>query len=395
MSRPAISFIVPDIQSPVLGPVTTLASYLNPDFDVEIVGPDQGGGICPMYVGAFPYKPVKCPRIYRIPDYWWECRRIQEALRGDVIIAVKAFATTVPVALSVKRRRGAKVVAYLDEWDGALMARLSKRARVKRWLNHWQHPGDDAYCPLIERYSLPLCDYVISTTTALQKKFGGSVIPMGVDMEEFAPRRPGEMSALRTELGMQDKRLIVFGGVVRPHKGIEQILSALATLGDSKTQLLIVGPRNEHVRELENNERFAPYLTTVGLRPKSEMPKYLGMADLVVLPLNDDLLAQTQMPCKVFEAMSMAKPIIASDVADLSIVLNGCGWTVPAGDVQALANRIEWVFSHREEAVLMGRKAREKCKQSYSRDVVSVQFRGILNGLQRKTGESRNPEIRG
>ena len=381
MSRPVISFLVPDIQSPVLGPVTTLASHLNPDFDVEIVGPDQGGGICPMYVGVFPYRPVNCPRIYRIPDYWWECWRLENALRGDIIVAVKAFATTVPVALSVKRRRGAKVVAYLDEWDGALMARLSKSERVKRWLNHWQHPGDDAYCPLIERYSLPLCDYVISTTTALQKKFGGSVVPMGVDMEEFAPRQSEEMRALRAELGMQEKRLIVFGGVVRPHKGIEQILSALATMGYNKTQLLIVGPRNEHVRELENNERFAPYLTSVGLRPKSEMPKYLGMADLVVLPLNDDLLAQTQMPCKVFEAMAMAKPIIASDVADLSSVLEGCGWTVPAGDVPALAKSIEWVVSHPEESKSMGQKAREKCRLMYAKDVAAGQLKGILNRL--------------
>ena len=380
MAPPKVSFLVPDIFSPVLGPVTVLARHLAPEFEVEIVGPDFGHGVCPMYRDSFPYKAVACPRIYRWPDYLWESRRLEAALSGELIIAVKAFATSLPVALAAKRHRGAKVVAYLDEWDGALMARLSRAQKTKRWLKHFHHPVDDLYCPWVESL-LPRCDHVLSTTTALQRKFGGDVLPMGVDMNDFSPRPPEESSGLRQQLGLQNRKLIVFGGVVRPHKGIELILAALAQIGDPRNLLVIVGPENEHVAQLKANPDFAHYVAAIGPRPKAEMPRYLGMADLVVLPLSNDLLAQTQMPCKVFEAMAMAKPVIASAVADMPQVLEGCGWTVPPDDVEALARQIQWVFSHPQESAEFGRLARQACENKYSKPIVAKQLKSLVAGL--------------
>lgn len=380
MAHPKVSFLVPDIFSPVLGPVTVLARHLAPDFEAEIVGPDFGHGICPMYRDSFPYKAVACPRIHRWPDYLWESRRLEAALSGELLIAVKAFATSLPIALAAKRHRGAKVVAYLDEWDGALMARLSAAQQAKRWLNHFQHPVDDLYCPWVERL-IPRCDHVFSTTTALQRKFGGDVLPMGVDMDDFSPRPSEESSALRQHLGLQAKRLIVFGGVVRPHKGIELILAALAQIEDPRNLLVIVGPENEHVAQLKANSVFASYLAVIGPRPKAEMPQHLGMADLVVLPLNNDLLAQTQMPCKVFEAMAMAKPVIASAVADMPRILDQCGWTVPPDDVGALARQIQWVFDHPQESAAYGDKARKACAEKYSKPVAAKMLKTLVARL--------------
>jgi len=380
MSPAAVSFLVPDIHSPVLGPVTVLASHLIPDYEVEIVGPDFGHGVCPMYRDAFPYKVISCPRIYRWPDYFWESRRLAAALTGHVIVAVKAFATSLPVALQARRRRQAKVIAYLDEWDGALMARLSPTQKMMRWIKHVHHPVDDIYCPWVERL-LPGCDHVLSTTTALQKRFGGAVLPMGVDLDVFSPRPKEESIRLRRELDLKDRNLIVFGGVVRPHKGIELILDSLAAIGNPSNALVIVGPVNEHVAALGANPAYAPYLVAIGPRPKADMPNYLGLADLVVLPLNDDLLAQTQMPCKVFEAMAMAKPIIASAVSDLPLVLEGCGWTVPPDDAGRLARCIQWAFTHPEEAASQGQRARQKCMAQYSRQVVSSQLHAIIGKL--------------
>lgn len=388
--RPQVSFLVQDIFSPVLGPVTVLAQHLVPDFEVEIVGPDFGTGICPMYRGAFPYRAIPCPRIYRWPDYLWESRRLEAALSGEVIVAVKAFATSLPVALRAKRRRGARVVAYLDEWDGALMARLTRAQRAKRWLRHFHHPADDVYCPWIERL-LPRCDKILSTTTALQRRFGGDVLPMGVDLEAFSPRPPDESAALRRQLGLQDRRLIVFGGVVRPHKGIEWILDALVAIGDPRNALVIVGPRNEHVIHLEGQAAYAPYLRAVGARPKAEMPMHLGLADLVVLPLNNDLLAQTQMPCKVFEAMAMAKPVVATGVSDLPLVLADCGWTVPPNDVAALAERIRWALDHPAESAERGRRAREKCAAQYGQPVAARQLKATIAALLDPPAPRPNP----
>lgn len=365
----------------MLGPVIELAGHLEPLFETEIVGPDLGHGVCEMYRNSRPVRAVQSPRIYRLPNYWPERRRLGAAADGGIIVAVKAFGATVPVALAEKRRRGAKVVAYLDEWDGALIKRLPPGERAKRWLQHAHHPLDDVYCPWVERL-LPRCDRVISTTTFLQRKFGGDVVHMGVDTNHFAPQPAEETASLKVQLGLAGKRLIVFGGVVRPHKGIELILEALCRLGRAEVNLLIVGPRNEHVAELEQNARYAPYLRTVGPQAKSDMPRYLALGDVAVLPLDSGLLASSQMPCKVFEAMAMAKPVIASAVSDLPEVLKGCGWLVPADDADAIARALPEVLDHPEAAAKAGSAARERCQKLYSREVTRRQLQRIFTEVK-------------
>jgi glycosyltransferase involved in cell wall biosynthesis len=380
-SNKKISFLVPDINSPVIGPVTVLARILASRYDVEIVGPDFGQGVCPMYRDAFPYKAVPTSRLYRLPDYFVESRALGRAVTGDIIIAVKAYADTVNVALREKKRRGARVLVYLDEWDGALMRMRSPWGRLRRWAAHWHHPLDDCYYPLVERF-IRKADGVLSTNTFLQRRFGGFIVHMGVDTHQFSPLPVAEAEALRNKHGLDAYKCIVFGGVVRPHKGIELILSALARLANPAYRFVVVGPENEHVRLLKKDPAYGPYVITLGSQPKDRMPSFLGIADLIVLPLNDNLLAQSQTPCKIFEAMAMARPIIASAVSDLPLILEGCGRVVPPGRVEPLAEAIDHVLSHPKDAEAMGQAARERCIQLYSKSVTEKNLFYIIDAIQ-------------
>ena len=368
---------MPDIASPVLGPVTVLATTLQRHYPVEIVGPDFGAGVCPMYRGSFDYKSVPTPRMYRFPNYFREAARLADAISGDVIFSVKAFASTLPVALWEKRRHGRKVVVYLDEWDGALHRQLAPAARIGKRLATLHHPLDDAYYPWVEKL-IRFADEVTSTSTFLQKRFGGRVLHMGVDAQFFRPQPSESVTDLKRSLGLESRRLIVFGGVVRPHKGVEQILDALAQIGDPGVQLLIVGPETEHVNALQAEPRYTSCLRCTGSVLKEKMPLYLGLADLVVLPLVDNLLAQSQVPCKIFEAMAMAKPIIASAVSDLPLILGGCGWVVPPGNVAAMSEAIRHILKHPEDAADKGRKARDKCIRMYSCEVTERELVAIV-----------------
>lgn len=375
-----VSFLVSDVNSPVLGPVTVLARHLQSEFDVEVVGPDLGYGVNVMYRDAFSYTVVPCSHIYRFPEYFSERRRLAEALTGDVIIPVKAVGNTIPVALMLKRSRGAKVVPYLDEWDGALMAQRTRPERIRYWLKNAHHPLEDNYYPWVERL-IPKCDSLISTSSFLQRRFGGHIVPMGVDCEFFKPAPEKETRDLKRELGIEGKRLIVFGGVVRPHKGIETIPQAVARSGVKDLRFVIVGPINEHVKELLANPELSRYVVAVGPHPRKAMPQFLSLADLIVLPLQDTLLARSQVPCKIFEAMAMSRPIIASDVSDMATILDDSGWVVPAGDVAALAEQIREVFANPAEAKRRGEKARERCLAHYSSEVTRRSLVSLIRGI--------------
>jgi glycosyltransferase involved in cell wall biosynthesis len=157
------------------------------------------------------------------------------------------------------------------------------------------------------------------------------------------------------------------------------ILEALSRIGRPTYRLVIVGPINRHVRELLAHERYSKFIVALDSKPKEQMPRYLDLADAIVLPLSDNLLARSQMPCKVFEAMAMAKPVIGSAISDLPLVLEGCGKVVPPDDPDALANAIETVFADENASHQLGIKAREKCLREYSLSVSRKRLLDIMN----------------
>ena len=383
-----VTFLVPGINNPVIGPITSMARMLEGVYSVDIVGPDMGDGVCDMYRGCFPYKGVSTPRIYRLPNYWADIRKLERAITDegrnppDVVIAVKAFMQTVPVASRIKEKYGSRALVYLDEWDGALWARLSLKEKLSLWLKDAHHPCGPHYVPFVERM-IKQCDGVIGTTSWLARRFHGQVIPVGVDTDVFSPDRfTKESEVLHAKFGLTGKSVIGFGGVVRPHKGIEVILDALVQLGRSDVCLCIIGPRNEHVKVLQKHPEYRPYLQCTDTVNKSDIPRYLAMSDLIVLPLQDDLLAQTQMPCKIFEAMAMAKPIIGTYVSDLALVLEGCGVVIPPGDTNACAEAIERLVDDPMYARELGRRAREKCVREFSTPVVRDKLIGLIEATK-------------
>ena len=72
-----------------------------------------------------------------------------------------------------------------------------------------------------------------------------------------------------------------------------------------------------------------------------------------------------QIPARLFDAMSMGKPIVATRVSDIPEVLGDCGYLVDPNKPLQLADTIQYISNHFDEALLKGRAARERCKQMY------------------------------
>ena len=381
-----ISFLVPDLGWPIVGIAARMAQYLVGTHDVEIVGPSLWGGANAMYSAEFSYRKVDCPRIYRYPEYFREVRKLSRALQGDVVIAMKAFGSTLPAALRAKRERGCRVVAYLDEWDGAVAASWSPTERIRQWARDWMHPCNNVHVPRMERL-LPQCDLRLVTTRFLERKFNGARFPIGVDTERFQPQDPARVAALKDRLGLNGMTLAVFGGIVRQHKGVEVFAEALARLERDDMRLVILGPLNEHVRAMMAHPVYGRMVVCPAVDGPStqaihhDMPLYLGLGDVLVVPLTDSLLARSQMPCKVFEAMAMGKPIVATAISDLPEVLEGCGHLVEPGRVEAVESAVDAVLRDPVGAHDMGQRARNRCMEQFSAAASRNALLGILDNL--------------
>ena len=382
-----VTFLVPDLGWPIVGIAARFAKYVCREHEVEIVGPRLWGGANAMYSDEFEYRAVDCPKIYRFPEYFREVRKLARAIHGDVVIAMKAFGGNLPAALLAKRERGCRVVAYLDEWDGATSASWSPGERLRHWRRDWMHPCNAVYVPRVER-RLPECDVRLGTTRFLERKFGCRILHVGVDPDRFKPQDPAAVAALKRELGLAGKKLAVFGGVARAHKGVEIFAEALARLGREDVALLILGPMDESMRGMLRHPTYGKFILCPATdaeatrRIHREMPLYLGLGDALIVPLADTAMARSQMPCKVFEAMAMGKPIVASAVSDLPEVLDGCGHLVAPGSPDAAAHALATVFADPDAAQALGARARARCLEKYGVEASRKAWLALLDELK-------------
>ena len=379
--RPRVTFLCSNLASNSVGAVVRLARYLQPEYDVRIAGPCLWGEPNAMYRREFPFTVVDAPRIYRVPDFFAGVRKLADAATGDILVVMKAFAPALPAALLAKRRRGARVAVYLDEWDGATPASWTVRERIAHLRRDWLHPCDDLWTPFWER-RLKQADLVLGTTTFLEKKFGAVRYDLGADTSFFRPQPPDATAALKCELGLDGTRLLVFGGVARPHKGLETFAAAVASMsGSDNWHLLIAGPKNECTETLVRAPAYRGRIHCTGAIPHPDMPRYLALADVLAVPLGTGLMASSQMPCKVYEAMAMQIPVLASAVSDVPAVLDGCGWTVPPGDPAAVAAALCDIVASPSIATSRTSAARARAVAEYSSERASERLRGLLRPL--------------
>jgi glycosyltransferase involved in cell wall biosynthesis len=154
-----------------------------------------------------------------------------------------------------------------------------------------------------------------------------------------------ERSIARHELDLPDgPRVALFMGLIRPYKGVDLLLEALARLPEaSDWELVVAGePWGEQGALVEGKVRELGIGRRVRLRlgwvPEPEVPRLLAAADLVVLPYRSGSQSAVA-PL----ALAAGVPVLSTAVGGLvEIVRHGVdGWIVEPGSAEALAAALE------------------------------------------------------
>lgn len=169
---------------------------------------------------------------------------------------------------------------------------------------------------------------------------GPRVIPNGISVGD----RPGDADSVRSELGIDEGGpLVVHVGNIRPHKGHSNLIRATSLLAAQLPDVHVVSigaekePGDlERVREEARSMGVDKHIRFLGRR--SDARRFLAAADLVANPSDFEGL-----PVTLLEAMSYARPVVATDVGGVSKVVidERTGLLVPPRDATALAAAIE------------------------------------------------------
>jgi glycosyltransferase involved in cell wall biosynthesis len=123
-------------------------------------------------------------------------------------------------------------------------------------------------------------------------------------------------AALRAELKIgTDVPVVVYAGTFEPYQGLSTLVTAAGRVVEHipGTVFVLVGGDGEPAEEIRREVArggLQGSMRLLGRKARSEMPAYLGMADVLVSPrcYGDNL------PLKVFDYLAAGRPIVATDL---------------------------------------------------------------------------------
>lgn len=228
--------------------------------------------------------------------------------------------------------------------------------------------------------------------TLLQKGISDekiTLIPNGANTELFQPQ-PDAAAVLRQQLNLENRFVLLYAGILGLAQGLETVLDAAAILrAHPHFQFLFVGtgPReatlHQYAQHLNlNNVHF------LGQKPRAEMPVYLSLADLAIVPLRDVPVFKGALPSKLFDAWACQCPTLTSIRGEAQKLVEkaGAGCFVTPENPAELAQAILALSEQPETRKMMGERGRAFVTQHYSRQ---AQAHHLINLLEQQVADKR------
>jgi len=217
-----------------------------------------------------------------------------------------------------------------------------------------------------------------ATRSSLLRNFPVSVIPNGLDVEEFAPRDKGFSRDLWNI--PRDAKVVLFAAesVANVRKGFRHLADALAMMTDMKNLLLVsVGGGNCEL------PAGLPHLALGKVNNDRMLSTIYSAADVFVIPSLQESFGQT-----VIESLACGTPVVgfaSGGIPDM-VRPGETGWLAPTGDTSALRDAIAAALSDDDRRAAMGVKCRGIAMAEYSLDVQARAYAALYEQLSARAG---------
>jgi glycosyltransferase involved in cell wall biosynthesis len=130
-------------------------------------------------------------------------------------------------------------------------------------------------------------------------------------------------SALRQAWGGDEKRIIFYAGTLEPYQGVDLLVQAMAELGRThpEARLVLAGGQPDQVSALRHRVEalgLSDSVALLGMLPSTIVPAGLLAADVLVSPRQKG----RNTPLKIFSYLQSGRPMVATDIASHTQVLN-------------------------------------------------------------------------
>lgn len=203
----------------------------------------------------------------------------------------------------------------------------------------------------------------------------------GVDLNLFYPRDGVEK---RKELGLDGKFVVFYHGSVGTRRGVVELVEAFRILRNDTIHLFILGSglEMERIRKIKETEGLENVHIHAPVEYK-EVPYYIAISDICIVPLPDEECWRVSSPLKVMEYLAMGKPMIVTDIRAHREIIPNPDDAFFMEDIkrETLAAAITNAYDRREELYRMSEASLRNAKENCSWDIQAEKLVKYLHNL--------------
>lgn len=229
---------------------------------------------------------------------------------------------------------------------------------------------------------------VVTVTEAFKENLTGRgispgkvrTITNGADTDFWTPQE--KPNGLMRELALEDKFVALYIGAHGISHALTKVIEAAALVQDRREiQFVFVGDGAEKPGLMEHAKALG--LTNIRfLDPvdKLKVREFYALADVCLVPLRNIPLFKTFIPSKMFEIMSMARPIIGSVAGEPAEILKKSkgAVVVEPEDSQAIADAVLFLYQNPGVCRKLGDAGRRFVRAHYSRAALARQYLNVI-----------------
>ena len=221
---------------------------------------------------------------------------------------------------------------------------------------------------------------------ALTKNSASAMVKIapGIDVEHF---KPVDSSALREQLGVSKKKVIVSVGRLVHRKGQDHLIEAMPQIlkvhPDAHLVLVGQGPYLEHLAKLVAANQLQDSVSFIGRIQYQELPQYICMGDIFAMPSRSRFmgLEVEGLGIVYLEASACGLPVIAgkSGGAPDAVIEGSTGVVVDGTSNDEIAAAAIALLSDPEKAHEMGKLGRQWIVDEWRWEIWVEKFEALLN----------------
>lgn len=215
----------------------------------------------------------------------------------------------------------------------------------------------------------------------------------GVNIDLFNPENyTSDGRELKRKLGLSSRFVVFYHGVFTATRGLKETMGSMKILGPNHPNVVLfllgTGPIVSKLKQVAQKEGLQEHVIIHNSVDYSEVPKFIEMSDVCIVPLPDHPYWRFQCPLKLLEYLAMEKVVILTDIPAHRTVIGEekCGIYTSSAEPEEIAKAIVYAYRNKEKLAEWGKSGRAIVEKKYTWEKVAEDLDNYLLSITKTIG---------